>query len=152
MDGMHGNNNQMQVSDEQHPVRHAQEHELHHMGNENVMEDEHDDCNVDGNGGGGSEAMEGDAPSDPGISPEKVRAELLLGVGGWGVGEVPPTMPAIPINSHHNNQELRGTPQRLSVQQRLASLIRFRENRKERNFDKKIRYTVRKEVALRYGI
>lgn len=27
--------------------------------------------------------------------------------------------------------------------------MRFREKRKERNFDKKIRYTVRKEVALR---
>ncbi|KAK3219098.1 hypothetical protein Dsin_013068 [Dipteronia sinensis] len=176
MDGMHGNHNQMQVSDEQHPVRHAhyvQEHELHHMGNENVMEDEHDDCNVDGNGGGGSEAMEGDAPSDPGslsdnrcsgdngdqltlsfqgqvyvfdsVSPEKVQAVLLL-LGGR---EVPPTMPAIPVNSHHNNQGLHGTPQRLSVPQRLASLIRFREKRKERNFDKKIRYTVRKEVALR---
>ena len=31
-------------------------------------------------------------------------------------------------------------------------MIRFREKRKERNFDKKIRYTVRKEVALRYEI
>jgi len=27
--------------------------------------------------------------------------------------------------------------------------MRFREKRKERNFDKKIRYSVRKEVALR---
>ncbi|KAK7244201.1 hypothetical protein RIF29_39019 [Crotalaria pallida] len=42
-----------------------------------------------------------------------------------------------------------GTLQKFSVPQRLASLIRFREKRKERNFDKKIRYTVRKEVALR---
>lgn len=49
-------------------------------------------------------------------------------------------------------QGLSGTPQRFSVPQRLASLIRFREKRKERNFDKKIRYTVRKEVALRYVI
>lgn len=49
-------------------------------------------------------------------------------------------------------QGLSATPQRLNVPQRLASLIRFREKRKERNFDKKIRYTVRKEVALRYGI
>ncbi|XP_038974734.1 GATA transcription factor 19-like isoform X1 [Phoenix dactylifera] len=32
---------------------------------------------------------------------------------------------------------------------RIASLIRFREKRKERCFDKKIRYNVRKEVALR---
>ncbi|KAL5823575.1 hypothetical protein ACOSQ4_021475 [Xanthoceras sorbifolium] len=176
MDGMHANNNQMQVTDEQHSMHHVhyvQEHELHHIGNGNVMEDEQDDCNVDGNGGGGSEAMEGDAPSDPGslsdnrgggdnvdqltlsfqgqvyvfdsVSPEKVQAVLLL-LGGR---EVPPTMPAIPINSHHNDRGLPGTPQRLSVPQRLASLIRFREKRKERNFDKKIRYTVRKEVALR---
>ena len=47
-------------------------------------------------------------------------------------------------------QGLPGTPQRCSMPQRLASLVRFREKRKERNFDKKIRYTVRKEVALRY--
>lgn len=36
--------------------------------------------------------------------------------------------------------------------QRAASLSRFREKRKERCFDKKIRYNVRKEVALRYFI
>jgi len=30
--------------------------------------------------------------------------------------------------------------------------MRFREKRKERNFDKKIRYSVRKEVALRLVI
>jgi len=41
-------------------------------------------------------------------------------------------------------------PQRLTMPQRMASLSRFREKRKERNFDKKIRYTVRKEVAQRY--
>ncbi|KAM0039262.1 putative transcription factor TIFY family [Helianthus debilis subsp. tardiflorus] len=35
-----------------------------------------------------------------------------------------------------------------STHRRLASLMRFREKRKERNFEKKIRYTVRKEVAL----
>lgn len=46
-------------------------------------------------------------------------------------------------------QDLGSTPQRLNVPQRLASLMRFREKRKERNFEKKIRYTVRKEVALR---
>jgi hypothetical protein len=39
--------------------------------------------------------------------------------------------------------------QRLNFPHRVASLMRFREKRKERNFDKKIRYTVRKEVALR---
>ncbi|CAI6012546.1 unnamed protein product [Closterium sp. NIES-65] len=40
-------------------------------------------------------------------------------------------------------------PVRLNQPQRLASLNRFREKRKERNFDKKIRYSVRKEVAQR---
>lgn len=47
-------------------------------------------------------------------------------------------------------QGFSGTPPKFSVPQRIASLIRFREKRKERNFEKKIRYTVRKEVALRY--
>jgi hypothetical protein len=35
---------------------------------------------------------------------------------------------------------------------RVASLIRFREKRKERCFDKKIRYGVRKEVAQKYRL
>lgn len=168
----HGTNAEMQMSDEQHSIHHVNyvpEHELHHMSNGDVMDDEHDE----GNGVGESEAMEGDAPSDPGslsdnraiaeigdqltlsfqgqvyvfdsVSPEKVQAVLLL-LGGR---EVPPTMPAIPMANNQNNRGLPGTPQRLSVPQRLASLIRFREKRKERNFEKKIRYTVRKEVALR---
>lgn len=34
---------------------------------------------------------------------------------------------------------------------RVASLMRFREKRKERCFDKRIRYNVRKEVAQKYG-
>lgn len=149
----------MQMSDEQHSIHHVNyvpEHELHHISNGDVMDDEHDE----GNGVGESEAMEGDAPSDPGslsdnraiaeigdqltlsfqgqvyvfdsVSPEKVQAVLLL-LGGR---EVPSTTPAIPIANNQNNR-------------RLASLIRFREKRKERNFEKKIRYTVRKEVALR---
>ncbi|CAH2050575.1 unnamed protein product [Thlaspi arvense] len=75
----------------------------------------------------------------------RVQAVLLL-LGGQ---EVPPTMPMIPISNNQNAKGLSSTPQRFSVPQRLASLIRFREKRKERNFDKKIRYAVRKEVALR---
>ncbi|XP_042473870.1 GATA transcription factor 17-like isoform X1 [Zingiber officinale] len=35
------------------------------------------------------------------------------------------------------------------IPHRIASLMRFREKRKDRNFDKKIRYAVRKEVASR---
>ena len=52
--------------------------------------------------------------------------------------------------NHQYEQGISSTPEKFNVPQRLASLIRFREKRKERNFDKKIRYTVRKEVALRY--
>lgn len=46
-------------------------------------------------------------------------------------------------------QNLADYPVRSSQPQRAASLNRFREKRKERCFEKKIRYTVRKEVALR---
>ncbi|KAF7135382.1 hypothetical protein RHSIM_Rhsim08G0248900 [Rhododendron simsii] len=74
-----------------------------------------------------------------------VQAVLLL-LGGR---EVPPNIPAIPLSGHQNTRGMSSTPQISSVPQRLASLMRFREKRKERNFDKKIRYTVRKEVALR---
>ncbi|XP_022999961.1 GATA transcription factor 28-like isoform X1 [Cucurbita maxima] len=87
------------------------------------------------------------------VLPEKVQAVLLL-LGGR---EVPLRVPSIPITNQPNDRHLTdeafnqalAIPPRLSVPQRLASLIRFREKRKERNFDKKIRYTVRKEVALR---
>lgn len=48
-------------------------------------------------------------------------------------------------------QESTEYPMRSSLPQRAASLIRFRQKRKERCFDKKIRYNVRQEVALRYG-
>jgi len=79
------------------------------------------------------------------VLPEKVQAVLLL-LGGR---EVPPSIPAIPLSAHQNTRGMSITSQHSSVPQRLASLMRFREKRKERNFDKKIRYTVRKEVALR---
>ncbi|KAG6483945.1 hypothetical protein ZIOFF_060738 [Zingiber officinale] len=39
--------------------------------------------------------------------------------------------------------------QRGDMPHRIASLMRFREKQKERNFEKKIRYIVRKEVASR---
>ncbi|XXG49154.1 hypothetical protein AAC387_Pa02g3415 [Persea americana] len=62
----------------------------------------------------------------PSIEPEKVQAVLLL-LGGR-----------------------EKDAQRLSnASVRQASLNRFREKRKERCFDKKIRYDVRQEVALR---
>ncbi|CAM0909670.1 unnamed protein product [Alopecurus aequalis] len=72
------------------------------------------------------------------VSPDKVQAVLLL-LGGR---ELHPGVGAGASSS---------TPysKRLNYPHRVASLMRFREKRKERNFDKKIRYTVRKEVALR---
>lgn len=66
----------MQMSDEQHAIHHVNyvpEHELHHISNGDVMDDEHDE----GNGVGESEAMEGDAPSDPGsLSDNRAVSEI----------------------------------------------------------------------------
>ncbi|KAL0357008.1 UNVERIFIED_CONTAM: GATA transcription factor 24 [Sesamum calycinum] len=76
--------------------------------------------------------------------PGKVQAVLLL-LGGY---EVPTGVPT-PGMTPQNYRNLGDYPGRSSQPQRAASLIRFREKRKERCFDKKIRYTVRKEVALR---
>ncbi|TMW99271.1 hypothetical protein EJD97_002819 [Solanum chilense] len=78
------------------------------------------------------------------VSPEKVQAVLLL-LGGY---EVPAGIPTVNMASQSHRASSEG-PGRLNQPQRAASLSRFREKRKERCFDKKIRYTVRKEVALR---
>ncbi|KAI7745982.1 hypothetical protein M8C21_026846 [Ambrosia artemisiifolia] len=78
------------------------------------------------------------------VSPEKVQAVLLL-LGGYEVPTGAPTL-GIPPQNHRGLTEF---PARSSLPQRAASLSRFREKRKERCFDKKIRYSVRKEVALR---
>lgn len=71
------------------------------------------------------------------VSPEKVQAVLLL-LGGREMN----TLNSFPSSSHMHNK-------RINFPHRVASLMRFREKRKERNFDKRIRYNVRKEVALR---
>ncbi|KAJ6939632.1 GATA transcription factor 24-like isoform X2 [Populus alba x Populus x berolinensis] len=78
-------------------------------------------------------SFEGEVYVFPAVTPEKVQAVLLL-LGGTrytycGSGC--------------------DTPKRSNLSRRIASLVRFREKRKERCFDKKIRYTVRKEVAQR---
>ncbi|GJM97555.1 hypothetical protein PR202_ga14490 [Eleusine coracana subsp. coracana] len=72
------------------------------------------------------------------VSPDKVQAVLLL-LGGR---ELNPGLGGAASSSAAYSK-------RLNFPHRVASLMRFREKRKERNFDKKIRYTVRKEVALR---
>ncbi|KAG6490081.1 hypothetical protein ZIOFF_051363 [Zingiber officinale] len=71
------------------------------------------------------------------VSPKKVQAMLLL-LGGreMQAGSNPFPSSVIPTK-------------RGDMPHRIASLMRFREKRKERNFEKKIRYTVHKEVASR---
>ncbi|XP_022988859.1 GATA transcription factor 24-like [Cucurbita maxima] len=78
------------------------------------------------------------------VSPDKVQAVLLL-LGGYEVPSGIPAVGSIPVNQ----QGADGFPVRSAQPQRAASLSRFREKRKERCFGKKIRYNVRKEVALR---
>ncbi|KAF8411350.1 hypothetical protein HHK36_003897 [Tetracentron sinense] len=77
------------------------------------------------------------------VSSEKVEAVLLL-LGGY---EIPSRAPAMGLIQ--NQMGLSEFPRWLNQPQRAASLIRFRKKRKERCFDKKIRYDVRQEVALR---
>ncbi|XVE93612.1 hypothetical protein REPUB_Repub01dG0209000 [Reevesia pubescens] len=78
------------------------------------------------------------------VAPDKVQAVLLL-LGGYEIPSAIPALGAVPVT-----QRGMGDFHGRSIQpQRVASLNRFREKRKERCFDKKIRYSVRKEVALR---
>uniref|UniRef100_A0A5B7ANI1 Putative GATA transcription factor 24 n=1 Tax=Davidia involucrata TaxID=16924 RepID=A0A5B7ANI1_DAVIN len=99
-------------------------------------------------GGGGADQLtlsfQGEVYVFDAVSPEKVQAVLLL-LGGY---EVPTGIPTIGM-APQNHRGLGDFPGRSSQPQRAASLNRFREKRKERCFDKKIRYNVRKEVALR---
>lgn len=78
------------------------------------------------------------------VTAEKVQAVLLL-LGGY---EVPASVPSVGMPAI-SDRSLPEFPGRSSQPHRAASLSRFREKRKERCFDKKIRYNVRKEVAER---
>ncbi|CAL9136735.1 unnamed protein product [Musa acuminata var. zebrina] len=82
------------------------------------------------------------------VSPEKVVQAVLLLLGGR---EMQTSLNPFPSSSMQNKALYLTTSCqfRMNVPHRVASLMRFREKRKERNFEKKIRYTVRKEVALR---
>lgn len=88
-------------------------------------------------------AFEGEVYVFPAVTPEKVQAVLLL-LGGPDIPTAVPTVD-VPLNSKVEDD----TPKHPNLPRRIASLVRFREKRKERCFDKKIRYTVRKEVAQR---
>ncbi|KAJ0087365.1 hypothetical protein Patl1_08682 [Pistacia atlantica] len=78
------------------------------------------------------------------VTPDKVQAVLLL-LGGCELSSGPQAMEVIP----HNQRGVADFPGRSTQPQRAASLDRFRQKRKERCFDKKVRYSVRQEVALR---
>ncbi|KAG2400004.1 GATA transcription factor [Vigna angularis] len=75
----------------------------------------------------------------------EVQAVLLL-LGGR---DVHAGVPAVELPFDQSNRGMGDTPKLSNLSRRIASLVRFREKRKERCFDKKIRYTVRKEVAQR---
>ncbi|RWR77328.1 GATA transcription factor 24-like protein [Cinnamomum micranthum f. kanehirae] len=87
----------------------------------------------------------------PSVSPDKVQAVLLL-LGGREVASLMPGMQLVPSEQDYRGGALVESgdiPQQSNIPQRVASLLRFREKRKERCYEKKIRYNVRKEVALR---
>ncbi|XP_028802181.1 GATA transcription factor 24 isoform X2 [Neltuma alba] len=90
-------------------------------------------------------SFEGEVYVFPAVTPEKVQAVLLL-LGGR---DVPACAPSIEVPFDESNKGIGDTPKQLNLSRRIASLVRFREKRKERCFDKKIRYSVRKEVAQR---
>ncbi|KAJ9705646.1 hypothetical protein PVL29_003624 [Vitis rotundifolia] len=79
------------------------------------------------------------------VTPDKVQAVLLL-LGGH---ETPCSVSSSEFLLQQNMKGLVDASRRSNLPRRIASLVRFREKRKERCFEKKIRYTCRKEVAQR---
>ncbi|XAR53013.1 hypothetical protein NMG60_11021390 [Bertholletia excelsa] len=93
-------------------------------------------------------SFEGEVYVFPAVTPEKVQAVLML-LGGH---DIPSSVPTSEFLLQQNNKSLGhvgDASQCSNLTQRIASLIRFQEKRKERCFEKKIRYTCRKEVAQR---
>ncbi|XP_022729170.1 GATA transcription factor 24-like isoform X2 [Durio zibethinus] len=90
-------------------------------------------------------SFEGEVYVFPAVTPEKVQAVLLL-LGGR---DIPTGVPTVEVTFDQKNRGVGDVPKRSNLSRRIESLVRFREKRKERCFDKKIRYTVRKEVAQR---
>ncbi|KAL2936741.1 GATA transcription factor 28 [Bienertia sinuspersici] len=107
-------------------------------------------------------AFEGEVYVFPAVTPDKaislyifccitfpfssqVQAVLLL-LGGRDMSTSVPTSEFL-LQQH--NMTLSDPSCGEKISHRIASLVRFREKRKERCFDKKIRYTCRKEVAQR---
>ncbi|KAJ4830316.1 hypothetical protein Tsubulata_011292 [Turnera subulata] len=79
------------------------------------------------------------------VTPDKVQAVLLL-LGGC---ELTSGLNGLEVAPQNQRSGVADYPARCTQPQRAASLSRFRQKRKERCFDKKVRYSVRQEVALR---
>ncbi|XP_047250915.1 GATA transcription factor 19 isoform X3 [Capsicum annuum] len=91
-------------------------------------------------------SFEGQVYVFPAVTPEKVQAVMLL-LGGREMPSYVPSSDSVALQSTKSvDNDVFTTP---SISRRTASLIRFREKKKERCFEKKIRYTCRKEVAQR---
>ncbi|KAK7351216.1 hypothetical protein VNO77_10507 [Canavalia gladiata] len=90
-------------------------------------------------------SFEGEVYVFPAVTPQKVQTVLLL-LGGR---DVQAGVPTVELPFDQSNRGMGDTPKLSNLSRRIASLVRFREKRKERCFDKKIRYSVRKEVAQR---
>ncbi|XP_022763629.1 GATA transcription factor 19-like isoform X2 [Durio zibethinus] len=88
-------------------------------------------------------AFEGEVYVFPAVTSEKVQAVLLL-LGGHDASINVPSSEFL-LQEKAVGDSSRGS----KLSRRIASLVRFREKRKERCFEKKIRYTCRKEVAQR---
>uniref|UniRef100_A0A5B7ANS3 Putative GATA transcription factor 24-like isoform X2 n=1 Tax=Davidia involucrata TaxID=16924 RepID=A0A5B7ANS3_DAVIN len=89
-------------------------------------------------------SFEGEVYVFPAATPEKVQAVLLL-LGGR-------EKPSSVLSSEfllQQNKSVSDVSQCSNLSRRIASLVRFREKRKERCFEKKIRYSCRKDVAQR---
>ncbi|XP_062082643.1 GATA transcription factor 18-like isoform X2 [Humulus lupulus] len=90
-------------------------------------------------------AFEGEVYVFPAVTPEKVQAVLLL-LGGC---DVPSCAPSSEFIVEKNSRVTSDLTRSSKISRRIASLVRFREKRKERCFEKKILYSCRKEVAQR---
>ncbi|XVE60618.1 hypothetical protein DITRI_Ditri05aG0142500 [Diplodiscus trichospermus] len=78
------------------------------------------------------------------ITPDKFHSVLLM-LGGCELTSGPHYVDM----SSQNQRGVVDFPRGSNQPHRAASLDRFRQKRKERCFDKKVRYTVRQEVALK---
>ncbi|KAK6945829.1 CCT domain, partial [Dillenia turbinata] len=90
-------------------------------------------------------SFEGEVYVFPAVTRQKVQAVLLL-LGGR---ETHSHVPSIEFLVQQNDKSDTDTDRGSNFSRRIASLVRFREKRKERCFEKKIRYSCRKEVAQR---